>query len=180
MHVCDGPPLGRGAAAVGVLDVDAGTGQAARDVGEGAGLIGHVDRQHLGGERQHTPIAEQMERFLRVGDHEADHRVIDQVRDREGANADAMAPQVGREVGEHAGPIVEERRELRLHPHHHLPLDLRTGRGAGLQGEACSSALPERRSPGTQERVFLMRFQRVPCRSQRSKAAEARGKGHER
>ena len=168
MHVRDGPALGRGAAAVGVLDVDAGARQAARDVRERARPVGHVDRQDLGGERQHTSIAEEVERFLRLIDDEADHRVIDEVRDRESANADAMAPQVGREVGEHAGPIVEERRELRLHPHHHHPLDLRTGRGAGLQGEACSSALPEGRSPGTQERVFLMRFQRVPCRSRRS------------
>jgi hypothetical protein len=172
VHVRHGPALGRGAAAVGVLDVDAGARQAARDVRERAGPIGHVDGQDLGGERQHTSIAEEMERFLRLVDDEADHRVIDEVRDREGADADAMAPQVGREVGEYAGPIVEERRELRLHPHHHLPLDLRTGRGAGLQGEACSSALPESRSPGTQERVFLMRFQRVPCRSRRS---EGRG-----
>ncbi len=103
--------------------------------------------------------------------------MIDQVRQREGANADAMAPEICGEVGEHAGPIVEERRELRLHPHHHLPLDLRTGRDARLQGEPCSSALLESRSPGTDEPVFLMWFQRVPCRSRRSKAAEARGKG---
>jgi hypothetical protein len=172
VHVRDGPALGGGAAAVGIFDVDAGAGQAARDVRERAGPIGHVDRQHLRRERQHTSIAQEMERFLRLVDDEANHRVIDEIRHREGANADAMAPEVGREIGEHAGPIVEERRELRLHPHRHLPLDTRTGRGAGLQDEACSSALPESRPPGTQERVFLMRFQRVPCRSRRS---EGRG-----
>ena len=136
MHVDDGTPAAHGRAAVGVLDVDARAAEALGDPGERAGLVGHVEREDGGAHRQHAAVAEQVERLLRLAHHQADDGVVHQVRDGERADADPVAGQVGGQLRQHARAVLEERRELRLHPHRLTSPPLpRTGRGATFQGE---------------------------------------------
>ena len=66
-----------------------------------------------------------MERLLWLAHDHPDDGVIGEVRDGERADADPVAREVGRDLGEDARPVLEEDRELRLHPHRrHLHLRL--------------------------------------------------------
>ena len=71
------------------------------------------------GHDQDAPIPEQVERLLWLTDDQPDDGVIRQIGDGEPADADAVAREIGGQLGEHTGAVLEEDRELRLQPHHH-------------------------------------------------------------
>jgi hypothetical protein len=140
----------RARAAVGVLDVDPGATEAARQVGDGARLVRDRHRQHLRRHREYAPVAEQVEGVLGVAHDEPDDRMVDQVRDGERPDADAVGREVGREIGQDPGAVLEEHRELRDDLHHLFSVHsfVASGGSSALQGTTGAATLPPPRPDG--------------------------------
>jgi len=123
----------RGAAAIGVLDVDAGARQPARHGGQRAGLVAEVDREHRGRHRQHAAVAEQVQRLAWVAHHQPDDGMVGQGGDGEGADADPVAGQVGGHLCQDPRLVLEEHRQLRLNAHRRHPLRFGSRNASALQ-----------------------------------------------
>ena len=90
-----------------------------------------------------------MERLLRLAHDQPDERVVDQVRDRQRPDADAVSREVGGDVREDSRPVLEKHRELRLRPHrrnlHERPS---SGRAFALQPRCRRFGLAPRPADG--------------------------------